>query len=107
VDLTNTGDRRGTEVAQLYVEDSVASVTPRVKNLRETRRVTLAPGETRTVEFALTMDDLAFFGPRMRRIVEPGHFRIHVGTSSADVQTTTFRLTGATTEIPIESLPRF
>ncbi len=107
VDLTNTGDRRGTEVAQLYVEDSVASVTPRVKTLRETRRVTLAPGETRTVRFALTMDDLAFFGPRMRRIVEPGLFRVHVGTSSADVQTTTFRLTGPTTEVPLESLPRF
>ncbi len=102
VDVSNTGDRAGTEVVQLYVEDSTASVTPRVKELRGTKRVRLAPGETRTVRFALTMDDLAFFGPGMKRIVEPGYFRVHLGTSSADVQTTLFRLTGSTTPLPLD-----
>lgn len=102
VDVSNTGDRAGTEVVQLYVEDSTASVTPRVKELRGTKRVHLSPGETRTVRFALTMDDLAFFGPGMKRIVEPGYFRVHLGTSSADVQTTLFRLTGSTTPLPLD-----
>jgi len=102
VDVTNTGERAGTEVVQLYVQDSTASVTPRVKELRDTERVRIAPGETRTVRFALTMDDLAFFGPRMRRIVEPGYFHVHVGTSSAEVQTASFRLTGETTPVPLD-----
>ena len=102
VDVTNTGDRAGTEVVQLYVQDSTASITPRVKELRDARRVRLSPGETQTVRFALTMDDLALFGPGMRRIVEPGFFHVHVGTSSADVQTATFRLTGETTPIPLD-----
>ena len=102
VDVRNTGDRAGTEVAQLYVQDSTASVTPRVKELRDAKRVSLSPGETQTVRFALTMDDLAFFGRDMTRIVEPGYFRVHVGTSSANVQTVSFRLTGETTQIPLD-----
>lgn len=102
VDVRNTGDRSGTEVVQLYVQDSTASVTPRVKELRGTKRIRLAPGESRTVRFTLTMDDLAFFGPGMKRIVEPGFFHVHVGTSSADVQTASFRLTGKTTPIPLD-----
>ena len=102
VDVTNTGDRAGTEVVQLYVQDSIAGITPRLKELRAAERVRLAPGETRTVRFALTMDDLAFYGPGMKRIVEPGAFRVHVGTSSTDVQTATFRLTGSTTPIPLD-----
>lgn len=105
VDVTNTGSRRGTEIAQLYVEDSVASITPRVKRLRDVARVKLAPGETRTVRFDLTARDLAFYGPDHKWIVEPGTFRVHVGTSSADVQSTTFSLTGPTTPIPRDRLP--
>ena len=102
VDVTNAGDQTGTEVVQLYVQDSTASITPRVKELRDTKRVNLSPGETRTVRFALTMEDLAFFGRDMTRIVEPGYFHVHVGTSSTDVQTATFRLTGKTTSIPLD-----
>ena len=104
VDVTNAGDRAGTEVVQLYLRDPVASVTRPVKELRDFERVRLAPGETRTVTFRLTMDDLAFFGPGMQRIVEPGRFHVFTGTSSADVQQATFRLTGATTPIPREDL---
>jgi beta-glucosidase len=102
VNVTNSGDRAGTEVVQLYVQDSTASITPRVKELRGTKRVSLSPGETETVRFALTMDDLALFGPGMKRIVEPGYFHVHVGTSSADVQTAIFRLTGETTAVPLD-----
>ncbi len=102
VDVTNTGDRTGTEVVQLYVHDPVASITRPVQELRGTKRSELAPGETRTARFTLTMDDLAFHGPQMERIVEPGRFQVQVGTSSANVQTTTFRLTGSQTAVPLD-----
>jgi beta-glucosidase len=101
VRVANTGDRAGTEVVQLYVRDPVASITRPVKELRGAARVELAPGESQTVRFALTPNDLAFFGPGMTRIVEPGAFHVFVGTSSADVQQTTFHLTGSTTPMPL------
>ena len=102
VDVTNTGGRAGTEVAQLYLRDPVARVTRPVQELRATQRVRLAPGDTRTVRFALTPDDLAYYGPRMERVVEPGRFEVQVGTSSADVQTASFRVTGPTTAVPLD-----
>jgi beta-glucosidase len=102
VDVTNTGARAGTEVAQLYLRDPVARVTRPVQELRATRRVRLQPGDTRTVRFALTLEDLAYYGPGMERIVEAGRFEVQVGTSSADVQTTTVRVTGATTPLPLD-----
>ena len=102
VDVTNTGDRAGTTVAQLYLRDPVAQITRPVQELRGAARVRLAPGETRTVRFVLTMDDLAYHGPGMERIVEPGRFEVQVGSSSADVQTASFRLTGPTTAVPLD-----
>jgi beta-glucosidase len=102
VRVTNTGERVGIEVVQLYMRDPVASITRPVKELRDATRVTLAPGETQTVRFTLTPDDLAFFGPGMERIVEPGAFRVFVGTSSADVQQASFHLTGETTPMPLD-----
>jgi beta-glucosidase len=102
VDVTNTGDRAGATVAQLYLRDPVAQITRPVQELRGAARVRLAPGETRTVRFVLTMDDLAYHGPGMERVVEPGRFEVQVGTSSADVQTASFRLTGSTTAVPLD-----
>ncbi len=87
VRLTNTGQRAGDEVVQLYVRDQLASVTRPVKLLKDFRRTTLAPGETRTVEFTLTPDQLSFLGVNMRCTVEPGLFDIMVGGSSDQVQT--------------------
>jgi beta-glucosidase len=101
VNVTNTGDRAGTEVVQLYIQDPVASVTQPVQELRDFARIALDPGETRTVTFRLTMDDLALIGPDMTRVVEPGRFHVHTGTSSADVQTATFQLTGPVTPMPL------
>lgn len=101
VDVTNTGDRSGTEVVQLYLHDPVASITRPVQELRRSQRIDLDPGETQRVTFTLTVDDLAFFEPGMKRIVEPGRFEVQVGTSSADVQTTSFFLTGSTTPVPL------
>jgi beta-glucosidase len=100
VDLTNTGDRTGTEVAQLYVEDPVASITRPVLELRDFARVELDPGATKTVSFRVTMDDLAYMNRDTERVVEPGRFHLHVGTSSADTKTASFRLVGSTTHLP-------
>ncbi|MDQ3697350.1 MAG: beta-glucosidase BglX [Gemmatimonadota bacterium] len=85
VDVTNSGSRAGDEVVQLYLRDDVATLTRPVKALRGFRRITLAPGERRTVTFTLDRDDLEFLGPEMKPIVEPGWFTVYVGTSSADV----------------------
>ncbi len=81
-ELANTGDVTGTEVAQLYLRDLVASVTRPVRELKRFARVTLAPGERRRVEFQLVTEDLAFVGRDMKRRVEPGRFHVFVGGSS-------------------------
>ncbi|MBO3842542.1 MAG: glycoside hydrolase family 3 C-terminal domain-containing protein [Candidatus Brockarchaeota archaeon] len=85
-DVKNVGGREGDEVAQLYVQDPVASVARPVKELKGFQRVSLKPGETRRIVFKLTVEDLAFLGGDMRRIVEPGEFKIMVGASSEDIR---------------------
>jgi beta-glucosidase len=87
VEVTNTGDRVGDEVAQMYVRDQVSSLTRPVKELKGFQRITLQPGETRTVEFALAPEALAFLDVNMKWVVEPGVFDIMVGGSSAQVNT--------------------
>ena len=84
VDVRNTGSRTGDEVVQMYVRDDVASVTRPVRELRGFERITLAPGQSRTVSFTLRPDHLAFHNQRMQRLVEPGFFTVWVGASSAD-----------------------
>jgi beta-glucosidase len=92
VEVTNTGDRVGDEVVQLYVRDDVGSVTRPVKELRGFRRITLRPGEARTVSFTLGAADLAFFDADLDLVVEPGTFRVFVGTSSEQVEEARFQL---------------
>ena len=82
VDVTNTGKYKGTEVVQLYISDLVGSVTRPVKELKRFERVTLNPGETRTVSFHLPVSELAFWNIDMQQAVEPGKFKIMVGASS-------------------------
>ena len=84
VDVRNTGSRAGDEVVQMYVRDDVASVTRPVRELRGFERITLEPGQSRTVSFTLRPDHLAFYNQRMQRVVEPGFFTVWVGASSAD-----------------------
>jgi beta-glucosidase len=84
VAVKNTGDRAGDEVVQLYLRDVVSSVSRPVKELKDFRRITLAPGETKTVSFVVTPDKLQFYNMEMQRVVEPGEFQVMVGTSSAD-----------------------
>ena len=82
VDVTNTGDREGDEVPQLYIHQRVSSVTRPVLALHGFQRVHLKPGEKTTVTFTLTPDDLSIIGDNMQRAVEPGVFDILVGQSS-------------------------
>ncbi len=88
VEVSNTGIRTGDEVVQLYIHDVLTErVTRPVKELKGFRRITLQPGESRTVEFSLSANELAFLNERMERVVEPGMFEVMVGGSSVDVQT--------------------
>jgi beta-glucosidase len=82
VDVTNTGSVAGTEVVQLYIRNTDASVEQPVRELKGFRRVALAPGETKHVEFPLGFKELSFYNVEMERTVEPTTYRIWVGGSS-------------------------
>jgi beta-glucosidase len=84
VDVTNLGNREGDEVAQMYIHQRVASVTRPVMELRGFERVSLKPGERKTVEFGLTPEALSLLNEDMHRVVELGTFDIMVGPSSAE-----------------------
>lgn len=86
VNITNTGKRAGDEVVQLYVRDKVSSVIAYDSQLRGFERVSLQPGETRTVTFTLKPEDLQLLDRNMRWTVEPGEFEILVGASSKDIR---------------------
>jgi len=87
VSVTNLGKRAGDEIVQLYIRDLVSSVTRPVKELKDFMRVSLAPGESKTVEFTITPDKLSFLNLNLENVVEPGWFDIMVGTSSVKYQT--------------------
>jgi beta-glucosidase len=89
VRVRNSGSRAGDEVVQLYIRDQVSSVTRPTKELRGFARVTLQPGEAKTVSFTLGPDELSLIDRRMQRVVEPGRFDIMVGTSAAPALTAT------------------
>lgn len=84
--VTNTGDRTGDEVVQLYLTDDVSSVTTYTKVLRGFERITLAPGESRSLEFTLGPQELGLWDKDMRFTVEPGGFTIRIGASSQDIR---------------------
>jgi beta-glucosidase len=88
VDLTNTGSREGDEVVQLYTRQLVTSVTTYEKNLRGFERIHLKPGETRNVAFTLKRDDLSLWDRQMRFVVEPGKFKVMIGSGSEDIRAT-------------------
>ena len=85
VEISNVGQRAGSEVVQLYVRDEVASVTRPLKELKGFQRVQLEPGETRTVTFTLATNQLAFYDSQMQYVLEPGTVKLMVGTSSDDL----------------------
>src|SRR5882724_1843471 len=89
VDITNTGTMRGDEVAQLYIHQKISSVTRPIKELRGFHRISLSPGETKTIEFTLGPKDLSYLNREMQRVVEPGIFELMAGGNSVDLITTT------------------
>lgn len=88
--ITNTGRYEGDEVIQLYVNDVISSTTTYEKNLRGFERIHLKPGESRTVHFSLVPDDLILINANYERVVEPGEFKVMIGSSYEDI-----RLTGS------------
>lgn len=85
-DIKNTGKVKGEEVAQLYINDVISSTSKPVKELRGYDKISLEPGEQKTVRFRLTHEDLSLFDRNMNFVVEPGTFRIMVGSSSKDIR---------------------
>jgi beta-xylosidase len=99
--VSNTGDRDGMEVVQLYLSDPVASVVRPLKRLVGFTKVGLAAGESTRVAFRLHADRTSFTGPDLQRIVEPGEFRVRLGASSEDTTLEgSFRIEGQVRTIP-------
>lgn len=85
--LTNTGDREGAEVAQLYVSDPVCSVMRPVKELKGFKRVFLKPGESRRITLDIPVSSLAFYSEAQSQfVVEPGEFILQLGASTSDIK---------------------
>ncbi|CUR54561.1 Beta-glucosidase [metagenome] len=94
VTVTNTGDVAGDEVVQLYLHDPVSSISQPVRRLRGFERVTLDPGESRTVTFTLDRSDFGFYDNRGEFVVEPGEIEVYAGDSSQATMTESFTVTG-------------
>lgn len=91
VRVTNTGSRAGVETVQFYIRDLKGSVARPVRELKHFERVSLAPGESRTVEFRITPDDLKFYDYDLHYVAEPGDFEVMAGPDSR--RTSSARLT--------------
>ncbi|HEX3913313.1 MAG TPA: glycoside hydrolase family 3 N-terminal domain-containing protein [Steroidobacteraceae bacterium] len=92
VPVRNTGARAGDETVQLYVHQQIGSVTRPVKALKAFERISLAPGESKTVTFTLTPEAFRMWNIDMRRVVEPGAFDIMAGPDSVDLKTTLLQI---------------
>ena len=85
-EIKNTGSRAGSEVVQLYLRDKIGSVVRPVKELKGFKRVWLEPGESDTVGFVLTREELKMLDKHLDWVVEPGEFDIMIGSSSEDIR---------------------
>lgn len=85
-DLKNVGNYAGSEVVQLYINDEVASVARPVKELKAFQKISLKPGETKRVSIAVTPEMLTLWNVEMQEVIEPGFFRIMIGSSSKDIR---------------------
>ncbi|MFN8191771.1 MAG: fibronectin type III-like domain-contianing protein [Nocardioidaceae bacterium] len=90
--VTNTGDVAGDDVVQLYLHDPVASISQPVRRLRGFERVSLEPGESRTVRFTLDRSDVGFYDNRGRFVVEPGQIDVFAGDDSTADVTASFQV---------------
>ncbi len=98
VTVTNTGNKGGKEVVQMYIRDIVGSTTRPVKELKGFQKIDLKAGESKTVEFKITNDDLKFYAPHsennydLKYVSEPGEFKVFIGGNSRDVKEADFKL---------------
>ena len=90
VQVSNTGDRSGKEVVQLYIRDDFASLDPDYERLVRFKKVDLEPGASREVEFSLTQKDLAFVSAANRWVTEEGSFTLSTGNRSDLLKTVSF-----------------
>ena len=79
VQVSNTGNKEGKEVVDLYLSDLYASISPDVKRLKGFEKISLMPGETKTDTFKLTKEELSFINADLKKVVEPGDFEIQIG----------------------------
>ncbi|MDQ1296336.1 MAG: beta-glucosidase, partial [Bacteroidota bacterium] len=86
LDVTNTGQRTGAEVVQLYIHDIISSVSTPVKELQGFSKVILKPGEKKKIEFKLKPEQLSLLNQDMKWAVEPGNFKVMIGSSSEDIR---------------------
>ena len=92
VTVTNSGNREGTETVQLYIRDKVGSITRPVKELKGFQKLSLKPGESKTVSFRITQSDLSFYNSDLKWVAEPGEFDLMIGGNSRDVKSAAFTL---------------
>jgi beta-glucosidase len=85
-DVKNTGKREGREVVQMYFDDEISSMSTPAKELAGFEKVSLASGEKKTVKFKLTPEQLSFLDRNLEPVVEPGMFKVMVGSSSDDIR---------------------
>ena len=92
VTVTNNGNKDGKEVVQLYIRDLVGSITRPVKELKGFQKINLKAGESKTVTFNITNDDLKFYNYDLKYVSEPGDFKVFIGGNSRDVKEADFKL---------------
>lgn len=92
VTVTNTGDRDGKEVVQLYIRDLVGTSTRPVKELKGFKKIFLKAGESREVSFDISADDLKYYNYDLKYVAEPGDFKVFIGGNSRDVKEAGFKL---------------
>lgn len=92
VTVTNDGKKDGAEVVQLYIRDMVGSITRPVKELKGFKKIMLKAGESKTVSFSISVNDLKFYNSDLKFVAEPGDFKLFIGTNSKEVKEASFKL---------------
>jgi beta-glucosidase len=92
ITVTNSGSLEGTETVQLYIRDRVGSIARPVSELKGFQKLTLKPGESKTVTFRITQSELSFYNSELKWVAEPGEFDVMVGGNSRDVKKASFKL---------------